>query len=252
MEIFQDYAYYYNLFYKDKDYPKEARTVEILMGQEREIKSVLNLGCGTGRHDIELAKMGYNMTGIDMSERMISVARTNSVKEGCDIRFEVADIRSYKTEKKYDAVIALFHVISYQTETEDLIRTFRTAAGALRKGGIFIFDLWYGPGVLSDKPAVRVRTVEDNENILYRVARPEMRVEDNVVNVLYEILIANKQTDKLRKLTEIHSMRYFFAPEIRYYLETAGFELLCCVDCETLEKTDFSSWTAYCVAEKKA
>ena len=69
MEIFQDYAYYYNSFYKDKDYKKEARTVETLMNRDRDVSSVLNLGCGTGRHDIELAKMGYAMTGIDVRDR---------------------------------------------------------------------------------------------------------------------------------------------------------------------------------------
>ena len=251
MEIFQDYAYYYNSFYKDKDYKKEARTVETLMNRDRDVSSVLNLGCGTGRHDIELAKMGYAMTGIDVSEQMIRVAQANSQKEGIDIRFEVADIRDYRAGQEYDAVISLFHVMSYQTETEDLIRAFQTAAEALCEGGIFVFDLWYGPGVLSDKPAVRVKTVEDSENILYRIARPAMRVEENVVDVAYEVLIADKKTDKVRKITEMHRMRYFLVPEIRYYLEEAGLELLRCVDCGTLEKTDFGSWTAYCVAQKR-
>ena len=251
METFQDYAYYYNAFYRDKDYKNEAETVIKLLPQEEKINTILNLGCGTGRHDIELAKMGYSMTGIDVSRQMVQVAQESSEREGCKIEFAVADIREYHAEEKYDAVISLFHVISYQNSNEDLLRVFQTAGKVLRKGGTFVFDLWYGPGVLSDKPAVRVKTAEDSEYLLYRIARPDMRIEDNVVDVHYEVLVVNKETSNVQRITEVHKMRYFFIPEIRYYLEEAGFELLQCLDCRTLEKTDFNSWTAYCVARKK-
>ena len=69
MEVFQDYAYYYNAFYCDKDYKSEARTVAKLIKRNTntEIKYVLNIGCGTGKHDIELKKLGYEISGIDLS-----------------------------------------------------------------------------------------------------------------------------------------------------------------------------------------
>ena len=80
MERFQDYAYYYNAFYKDKNYKKEAETVERLFKNRNsgEQNSILNLGCGTGRHDIEFAKMGYSVKGIDLSSQMIEVAKSNN------------------------------------------------------------------------------------------------------------------------------------------------------------------------------
>lgn len=79
METFQDYAYYYNAFYKDKDYAKEARQIdEILKKYGKNIHSVINYGCGTGKHDIELSRIGYSCTGIDLSETMIEVAKQNS------------------------------------------------------------------------------------------------------------------------------------------------------------------------------
>ena len=70
MEVFQDYAYYYNAFYKDKDYKTEAQTVDkLLKSYNSQIQNIINFGCGTGKHDIELAKFGYHCKGIDIRDR---------------------------------------------------------------------------------------------------------------------------------------------------------------------------------------
>lgn len=117
MEVFEDYAYYYNAFYQDKDYKAEAKQIDLLLQKYgQNIKKIINYGCGTGRHDIELSKLGYLCTGIDLSPLMID-------------------------------------------------------------------------------------------------------------------------------------MRYFFWPELEYYLKQTGFELIDHVDCSTLSETDFTSWTSYFVAK---
>lgn len=253
MEQFQDYAYYYNAFYKDKDYKKEAEVTEHLFkkwGDEKQ-HYILNLGCGTGRHDIEFAKMGYCVTGVDLSPQMIEVAKRNNDQKEFAVDYEVADVRNYPAKRKYDVVVSLFHVMSYQNTNKDIIDAFCTAAKAVREGGIFVFDLWYGPGVLSDKPSVRFKTAEDDNYIIYRIADPLMHVEENVVDVNYRVFVIERETGYTQLIEEVHKMRYFFIPELKSYLQQAGFELLECLDSNTLEKTDFSSWTSICVARKK-
>lgn len=189
MKVFQDYAYYYNAFYQDKDYGAEAKTVDSLLKKyARNVRSIINLGCGTGRHDIELSKMGYQCTGIDVSPLMIDIARRNAMRYQCDINFEMADIKNYETEAEYDAVVSLFHVMSYQNSNDDILCAFKTARKLLKgRGGYFIFDAWYGPGVLSDKPHVRVKEVEDKKNKLVRVARPVLHDKEDLVDVNYEV-----------------------------------------------------------------
>ncbi|MEZ3472105.1 MAG: class I SAM-dependent methyltransferase [Lachnospiraceae bacterium] len=110
MEVFRDYAYYYNTFYQDIDYRTEAGQFDILLKKygDRNIKTILNFGCGTGKHDIELSRLRYECSGIDMSPAMIEIVRENSRKENVSIRFSVADIRKYVSVKKYEAVMALF------------------------------------------------------------------------------------------------------------------------------------------------
>ncbi len=76
MEQFGDYAYYYNSFYKDKDYASEAREVDSLLKKYgNDIKDIIVFGCGTGSHDAELTNMGYQCHGIDISSTMIDEAQ---------------------------------------------------------------------------------------------------------------------------------------------------------------------------------
>lgn len=252
MDVFQDYAYYYNSFYIDKDYKKEAGIVDKILKQyNSNIESIINFGCGTGRHDIELEKRGYHCKGIDMSFTMIEMARKNTQLSGTDIEFEVADIRNYTTDKKYDAVISLFHVMSYQNENIDILNAFQSARKLLYDApgnGYFLFDVWYGPGVLSDRPTVKVKEVEDDENRLIRIATPVMHDKKNVVDVNYDVFVINKETGKVQTIHELHAMRYFFRPELELLLEKSGFELLDNIDCCTLQDTDYSSWTSYFIA----
>lgn len=253
MKVFQDYAYYYNAFYQDKNYGAEARTVDSLLKKyARNVRSIINLGCGTGRHDIELSKMGYQCAGIDVSPLMIDIARRNAMRYQCDINFEMADIKNYETEAKYDAVVSLFHVMSYQNSNDDILSTFKTARKLLKgRGGYFIFDVWYGPGVLSDKPHVRVKEVEDKKNKLVRVARPVLHDKEDLVDVNYEVFVIDKETGKVQVVNEVHKMRYFFRPEIEMLLEATEFILIDNLDCQTLGETDYNTWTSYFIAKAK-
>lgn len=168
-----------------------------------------------------------------------------------DMDFCVPNIRTYEPEHKFDAVISLFHVMSYQNTNEDILAAFWSARKALEKGGLFLVDAWYGPGVLSDKPAVRVKEVETDRYRLIRIARPIMHDEVNVVDVCYEVLVIDKKTNEAKTINETHSMRYFFRPELELYLKETGFELIENLDCNTLGKTGYDSWTSYFLARSE-
>ncbi len=248
MEVFQDYAYYYNLFYGDKDYKGEAAVIDGLLRRfsRDHVHTVLNMGCGTGRHDTELAGMGYEVSGIDLSAQMLEIAQ----KSNPGLDYLVADIRSYQSEKEFDAVVSLFHVMSYQNENEDIEAALKAAHAALKENGILLFDVWFGSGVLTDRPSVRVKKAEDFENTLIRYANPVMHPDRNIVDVNYEVLVIDKKSQKVKRMEETHHMRYYFQPEMQYFLENNGFRMLECLDCGTLKKPDYQSWTAYFVAIK--
>jgi SAM-dependent methyltransferase len=224
VSVFDAYAVYYDLLYHDKDYAGEAAYIDGLIRRHRPgSQSVLELGCGTGGHAVHLARSGYRITGIDLSEAMVARATARAEKSGLSEatpHFSTGDLRTFRAGRQFDIVLALFHVMSYQTGNDDLQAAMTTAATHLAPGGLFIFDCWYGPGVLSDPPATRVRRLSCDSISIMRVAEPHHRPDENRVDVHYEILVEDGEV--VRRIRELHAMRYLFTPEIDLLLSTAG------------------------------
>ena len=253
MNVFSDYARYYDLLYKDKDYAAEATFVlDQLKMDGLSPASVLELGCGTGRHAMEFARLGCQPTGIDLSEQMVTLARERTASAGtAGLEFEVGDVRRWRGGRKFAAVVSLFHVMSYQTSNEDLQAAIETAGAHLDPGGSFLFDFWFGPAVLSDPPAVRVKRMEDNVIKATRLAEPATNCADSTVTVSYEVLVENKQTGSISRLNEQHRMRYLFLPELEVLLNAGGFTLTasgCWMNCAPVSK---DCWYAWVIGQKR-
>ncbi len=247
MTVFNHYARYYDLLYRDKDYFAEADYLHgLIQSNAPDAKTVLNLGCGSGRHDQELAKLGYSITGVDLSNEMLNMARSAG-KGNAALQYHSGDIRSIRLKQQFDVVMALFHVISYQTSNQDLLAAFETARCHLRTGGVFIFDCWYGPGVLTDPPAVRVKELEDEQIKITRIAQPVMYPNHNLVDVNYQLFIRDKQSNAVDEIRETHSMRYLFVPEIELLLGNAGFEIKSCHEWLSETAPTLESWNAVLV-----
>jgi SAM-dependent methyltransferase len=225
--VFDAYASYYDLLYRDKDYGAEAAYVHGLIQRHNPgARQVLEMGCGTGGHALQLAAHGYQILGVDRSESMVRSAcdRAVSATKSHDIRFVMGDLRAYRANRTFDVVLALFHVISYQTSNSDLLAAMNTAAAHLCPGGLFVFDCWYGPGVLADPPVTRVRRLQGDGVTVTRIAEPIQYPNDNRVDVHYEVLVNEAQS--LKRIQETHPMRYLFAPEVDLLLHAAGMRRL--------------------------
>ncbi len=220
--VFDAYARYYDLLYRDKDYADEAEYVASRIRLHApQAERLLELGCGTGAHAEHLARLGFAVHGVDISEAMLSRARSRKAglppEVAARLSFGLGDVRSVRTGGTYDAVISLFHVMSYQTTNADLEAAFETASVHLQLGGLFLFDFWYGPAVLTQRPEVRVRRLENSEIRVTRIAEPAMHVNDNVVDVNYTVFIEAQATGKVEQVHETHRLRYLSLPELARY-----------------------------------
>jgi len=228
MEVFNHYAQYYDLLYSTKNYEAEVNYVDSLIKKYcPQANTILDLGCGTGSHDFYLAKKGYSVTGVDLSQNMVTLAQEKQKKEGIeDISFQQGDVTSLKLDKKFDTVVSLFHVMNYLTENSSMEAGFSTATKHVKKGGIFIFDCWYGPAVLSERPKSGVKRFENDKSKVTRIVEPLLYPNRNVVDVNYEIIVEEKATSKVVTILETHSCRYFFMPEIQVLLKQLNMEII--------------------------
>src|SRR5207249_6640483 len=159
-ELFgSEYADAYDVLYQDKDYLEESRLIDRLFQiyGNGPVRTVLDLGCGTGNHGLPLAQRGYEVVGVDRSAGMLESARKKAVSRKIDgkANFYQEDIRSFQVEQSFDESLMMFAVLDYQLENRDVLAALRTARKHVRLGGIFIFDVWYGPAVLRQGPSER-------------------------------------------------------------------------------------------------
>jgi SAM-dependent methyltransferase len=227
--MFKEYAQIYDLCNSDKNYTDEVEYIHQLIHERRpRAKTLLDLGSGTGSHVHLLAQKGYQILGVELSQDMADIA--NRKFPNLTQRAEVvrADMRTFHVDRHFDVVTSLFHVMSYQTTNDDFVSALNTARKHLKPGGLFIFDFWYGPAVLADRPHVRVKRLEKEGVKVTRIAEPDHDINENIVRVNYTLQVLEAASGAYRENHECHTMRYFFLPEIRPMLREAGFKVLDC------------------------
>ncbi|GIU70244.1 MAG: methyltransferase [Candidatus Woesearchaeota archaeon] len=238
------YSKYYDLLYKDKGYSEESEYIINLIEKfKSNSKSILDLGCGTGRHAELISDNGYIVYGVDASEEMLKVADQRRKGKESNLKFIHSRIQDLRIDEKFDVVTALFHVLSYQSSNEDLLKSFEIVKKHLTKDGIFIFDFWYGTAVLTEMPEIRVKRLEDESVRIIRIAEPFIHYDKNTVDVNYTLLIIDKRTNETTELHEQHKMRYFFDPELELICEMFGFKILSKYKWFTFDNPDSKSWS---------
>lgn len=215
-----DYAQAYDAVYAGKDYEAECDLVERVFAEHgaRRVNRVLDLGCGTGGHAIPLARRGYNVVGVDRSASMLAEARAKAADVEPLPSFVEADIRDLALEAGFDAALMLFAVLSYQLENEDVISALSSARRHLAPGALLVFDVWFGPAVLTQRPSRREVSVGE----LVRTSWGELDALRDRCSVSIEL--ATQRGEVVAR--EEHVVRYFFPHELELLLDLTGFELL--------------------------
>ena len=218
--VFNTYSRYYDLLYRDKDYAAEVDYIDRLLKRHGVKGSeLLEFGSGTGKHGRLLAQRGYKVMGIERSADMVTQA-----EQVDGFQCQVSDISTVQLGRTYDAVLSLFHVISYQVSNEDVLAVFARAAEHLKSGGLFIFDVWYSPAVCTQHPSVRVKRLERDGIRITRIAEPVINTKENRVDVNYQIFAQDQVSGTLDILSESHPMRHFSLPELDLLAQISGFE----------------------------
>jgi SAM-dependent methyltransferase len=251
------YASIYDELYAEKDYAAESQFAldQILTIAPQAPMHILDLGCGTGLHAMQLAKAGISVTGVDRSADMVAIAEKRKELSSEELQrrlhFKISDIRTLDLNRRFDAVLSLFHVISYVIEDCDLERTFQIVRRHLDVGGTFLFDFWYGPAIRLDPPQQREKTVQTVEAVIHRKAVPEWDQERRVVCVNYYLEIKNVASGEITRGQEQHFVRYFSTNELESRLAISGFEVVRFGEWLAASPPSDRSLGAYIVAKAK-
>lgn len=224
-----EYSARYDSLYRDKDYAEECEQIARLLKTyaDRPVRSILDLGCGTGNHSLPLAQQGFEIVGVDRSSTMLDGARRKAAAEKLDGKavFHEGDIRTLGVDRKFDAALMMFAVLGYQLENHDVLAALRNARQHLSAGGLFIFDVWYGPAVLHQGPSDRMKSIPTDDGEIIRFASGRLDVQRHLCEVTYQLW--DLARDRLRSKTEeTHLMRYFFPLELKLFLECCDFSLV--------------------------
>ncbi len=247
--IFKKTADFYDALYQAKDYKAETDFLVKVMEKyaKDKVKTILSFGCGTIGHEVLLAKQGYSIVGIDQAEGMINIAKEKAKQENVEIDLRVSDIQSFKADKQFDAVIANFNIAGYMAENADMDGFLKNAADSLKEGGLLLFDCWYGPAVLKDRPHDREKEFEKGGKKFIRKTTQTLDIEKSTVTILFEVLENGQSIAQ-----EQHVVRFWFLKELELFLEKNGFALVkACNFLDLDSEISENGWYIFLAAMKK-
>lgn len=119
---------------------QEINFIEKVLELNKDDK-ILDLCCGHGRHSIELAKRGYNVTAQDLNRYFLKLAKKQAEKEGVRIRFVCKDMRIIPFRNEFDAIFNIFTSFGYLESDEEDFKVIKQVSKALKRGGKFLLDI---------------------------------------------------------------------------------------------------------------
>ncbi len=253
--VFSEYAYYYDILHQDKNYPAEAafvsRLVKKFAGKSKKELRLLDLACGTGRHCVELSRLGYNVEGSDLSKEMINVAQKEIKKRRLKIPFynysfqKAAGIR-----RRYDVILSMFASIGYLTTYQEIKLAFSNICMLLNDDGCFIFDFWNGNATVRNFSPVRIKKMARGDMEVLRVSETRLEQHTQTANLKFHFLLMKKGM-VFKEFEEKHVVRYFFLREMADLLQANGLEVVFrCPFLHETKKMTPSDWYVTYVARK--
>lgn len=247
MEAYTGFAEVYDTFMDNIDYSAWSDyVVSILKEYKIEDGLVLDLGCGTGSMTELLAKAGYDMTGIDMSEDMLNIAMKKREQSGHDILYLCQKMQEFELYGTVRAIVSICDCINYVTEKEDVIQTFRLVNNYLDSKGLFIFDM---NTPYKFKEQLGDHTFAENREECSFIWE-NLYDEEEKINEYALTLFVRDGDGRYEKYEEFHYQRAYGIEEMKEMIQTAGLELLAVYDAFTKNAPRPDSDRVYFIARE--
>ena len=225
MKLYNELAeYYFKIESNHRDIRNDISLIRSYVKAD-DRKSVLDLGCGTGEHLEALRRFGYTVTGIDMSDEMLKIAKK---RYPSGIRFINKNFSDFDFYNEFDSVICLFGSMDYLLHDKDVDTLFWNSWRALKTGGFGIFEVWHSIPVrkIKNKPLAHISRTKVGDTLIERERGFDL-IEDpkrTIVKVNYVYKIHS--TEESKTCNDVHIMRAFTLEEITSFIKSNGFSII--------------------------
>lgn len=242
---YERFAKVYDALMADVDYGLWAKYITSFLPQSE--ASVAECACGTGEITLRLKRMGYRVTGIDISEEMLRVASEKAREAGLKIPFVQQDMRLLTLHKRVDAVVCACDGVNYLNSLDAVRRFFESAYLALCDDGVLLFDV-SSPYKLSQTLGLNSLGYDDGElaYVWKNCYDPKSRL------IEMELSFFVKNGGLYERFTETHVQRAHSQRELLKALSAAGFETTEVYDAFTRDTPKKNSQRLQFVAHKSA
>jgi 2-polyprenyl-3-methyl-5-hydroxy-6-metoxy-1,4-benzoquinol methylase len=217
--LFENYGEHYDLEVFTQGTTGECDFLEKEIEFDKSLK-ILDVGCGTGRHSIELTKRGYSVTGIDLSESQLNRAREKAKRENLAIDFQCQDARDLPFHNEFDVAIMLCEGGFPLMETDEMnFEILKSVTHSLKKQGKFIFTTLNGLFPLYHSVEEFCASESEPGNMTYK---------SNTFNLMTfrDHNVTEFDDDSGNKGTVECNERYYVPSEINWLLKSLGYQTI--------------------------
>lgn len=217
------FAYLYDELMNDVPYDKWLQFVnDVFQKYEINQPTILDIGCGTGTLPILLAKQNYTISGVDLSEEMLSVAMAKAEQERLQIPFYQQNMMELEGFGQLDCITIFCDSLNYLESEDQVLRTFEKVHESLNDNGIFLFDV-HSPYKIEEIFGEETFFIDDAElSLVWSCTQGEqpLSVEHDLVFFMKE-----EKRDSYERFEEYHHQRTYPIETYQALLHQAGFEL---------------------------
>ena len=223
---YRRFARYYDLIYHGLvNYEGDVDFLEKVFRRFHvDPKTILDLGCGTGNHDLPLARRGYRVTGIDRSREMLSLARKKAAALPVRPRFVRADMRSFRLGRRFEVALCMFGAFGYLLTQRDALQCLRSLRAHLEPKGLFVFEFWNSPAA---RPSGFQTWTHIAKKGIEIVRLEEGRFDPRTGRLPFEfrffVLGGGRLLDRF---DEVHTIQTYTVRAMQNLLRRGGFDLL--------------------------
>lgn len=217
----------YDKIWGKYDYDSDVKFLNGLF-RKHGSRSVIDVGCGTGNHAVRLSKLGYEVTGVDVSSSMLKIARRKD-RRG-KIRFKQGDMKRirkvFPKTRKFDAAICLGHAFSSLITDRDVQAFFNGLHGILKQNGLFVFCARNAKKIKEEYlNTLRLDHVVNEEKLQLLILAHNTRDTQDPSVIIWKPIYLISENNKVGLQIREHKLRWFEFSALEKMAVESGFEI---------------------------